>query len=234
MNYYQSPAAVIDLPEADRVTFIRRTYAHLAGALAVFALLCTVIINSPLGTAMLGMLGTGKWSWLIVLGAFMVVSMVAQRWANSATSKGTQYFGLGLYVVAEALIFTPLLMLAVRIDSGIIPKAALITTGLFLGLTWIAFTTKKDFSFMGGIVRVGCFVAIGAIIASIVFGFSLGIIFSCLMVALMGGAVLYDTSNVIHHYQTNQYVAASLALFASFATMLWYVIRILISLSSND
>jgi FtsH-binding integral membrane protein len=234
MNYYQSPAAVIDLPEADRVTFIRRTYAHLAGALAVFALLCTVIINSPLGTAMLGMLGNGKWSWLIVLGAFMVVSMVAQRWANSATSKGTQYFGLGLYVVAEALIFTPLLMLAVRIDSGIIPKAALITTGLFLGLTWIAFTTKKDFSFMGGIVRVGCFVAIGAIIASIVFGFSLGIIFSCLMVALMGGAVLYDTSNVIHHYQTNQYVAASLALFASFATMLWYVIRILISLSSND
>lgn len=234
MNYYQSPSAVIDLPEVDRATFIRRTYAHLAGALGVFALLCTAIINSPLGATLYKAMGTGRWTWLLVIGAFMVVSMVAQRWANSAVSKSTQYWGLGLYVLAEALIFTPLLMVATRIDAGIIPKAGLITAGLFLGLTWIAFTTKKDFSFLGGIVRVGCFVALGAIVASMIFSFNLGIIFSCLMVLLMGGAVLYDTSNVIHHYQTNQYVAASLALFSSFATMLWYVIRILISLASDD
>lgn len=234
MNYYPSSSAVIDHSEVDRAVFIRRTYGHLAGALAVFAVLCGTILHSPLAITLVRAMGTGKWSWLLVLGAFMVVSMVAQRWANSATSRGTQYLGLGLYVAAEALIFTPLLLLATRMDAGIIPKAGLITTGLFLGLTWIAFTTKKDFSFLGGAVRLGCFVALGAIVASMIFGFNLGIIFSCLMVLLMGGSVLHDTSNVMFRYHTGQYVAASLALFASFATMLWHVIRILISLNSND
>ena len=115
----------------------------------------------------------------------------------------------------------------------IIPKAALITTGLFLGLTWVAFTTKKDFSFMSGMLKIGGFIALGTILASIIFGFNLGIIFSSLMVVLLAGTILYQTSNVLLHYQTTQDVAASLALFASFVTLLWYVIRILMSLSNN-
>ena len=125
------------------------------------------------------------------------------------------------------------LLLAVHVDSAILPKASMITTGLFLGLTWVAFTTRKDFSFLQGVLRVGFFVALGTIVASIVFGFDLGIIFSSLMLILLGGSVLYQTSNIIHHYQTTQHVAAALALFASFATMLWYVIRILLHLAAS-
>jgi FtsH-binding integral membrane protein len=231
MNYYETPSAVITLPEADRATFIRRTYGHLAGALLVFAgieyLLLTTSAAATLASLMLG----GRWSWLVVLGLFMLVSWVAGKWASSAVSRGTQYAGLGLYVVAESVIFAPLLYFATRLDVMILPKAALITTGLFLGLTWVAFTTKKDFSFLGGILRIGGFVALGTIVASIAFGFDLGIIFSSLM--MLGGSVLYQTSNVIHHYRTSQDVAAALALFASFATMLWYVIRILMQLAAS-
>jgi len=234
MNYYQSPATVIDLPEVDRATFIRRTYAHLAGAVGAFALLATLLLNSTLAPALTKTMLGGRWTWLIVLGVYMLVSHIAHRWAASTTKRSTQYLGLGLYVVATALLFTPLLLIAKSIDVMIIPKAGLITGGLFLGLTWIAFTTKKDFSFMGGFLRVGMFVAIGAIVASMIFGFNLGLFFSFIMVALLAGCVLYDTSNVIHHYNTSQDVAASLSLFASFSTLLWYVIQILISLGSND
>ena len=233
MNYYQAPAAVIDLPETDRATFIRRTYGHLAGALLVFGILEYLFLTSGFAKTLTSVMLGGKWSWLIVLGAFMVVSMIAQKWATSAVSRSTQYAGLGLYVLAEAIIFAPLLLLAVNVDTMILPKAALITTGLFLGLTWVAFTTKKDFSFMGGMLKIGGLIALGTIVASIVFGFNLGIIFSALMVVLLAGSVLYQTSNVLHHYQTTQDVAASLALFASFVTLLWYIIRILISLSNN-
>ena len=234
MSYYQTPASVIDLPEVDRATFIRRTYAHLAGALAVFGLLASLILNSSFGVSLAQAMVGGRFSWLVVLGVYMVVSMIAHRWAASATSRGTQYMGLGLFVLAEALIFCPLLLVATRIDSLIVPKAALITGGLFLALSWIAFTTRKDFSFLGGFLRVGMWIALGAIVAGILFGFNLGLFFSVIMVVLLAGCVLYDTSNVIHHYRTNQDVAAALSLFASFSTMLWYIIRILISLSSDD
>ncbi len=233
MNYYQSPSAVIDLPETDRATFIRRTYGHLAGALLVFGLLEYVFLTSGFAKTLASVMLGGRWSWLIVLGAFMLVSFVAQKWATSAVSRSTQYAGLGLYVLAEAIIFAPLLLLATSVNTMIIPKAALITTGLFLGLTWVAFTTKKDFSFMSGMLKIGGFIALGTILASIIFSFDLGIIFSSLMVVLLAGTILYQTSNVLLHYQTTQDVAASLALFASFVTLLWYVIRILMSLSNN-
>ena len=233
MNYYETPSAVIELPETDRATFIRRTYGHLAAALLAFGAIEYVMLSTPAAAKMTQLMMGGRWSWLVVLGLFMLVSYVASRWASSAVSRGTQYAGLGLYVVAEGLIFAPLLFIATGIDAMILPKAAMITTGLFLGLTWVAFTTKKDFSFLQGILRVGGFVALGTILASIVFGFNLGIIFSSLMVLLLGGSVLYQTSNVIHHFRTNQDVAAALTLFASFATMLWYVIRILMQLAAS-
>lgn len=232
-DYYQSPSAVIELPETDRATFIRRTYGHLAAALLAFIAIEYVFLSTPIAQSMASVMLGGKWTWLIVLGLFMLVSHVAGKWASSAVSRNTQYAGLGLYILAESIIFAPLLFIATRVDVMILPKAGLITTGLFLGLTWVAFTTKKDFTFLGGIVKVGCFVALGAIVASIAFGFNLGIIFSCAMVLLMGGSVLYQTSNVIRHYDTRQDVAAALALFASFATMLWYVIRILIQIAAS-
>ena len=69
----------------------------------------------------------------------------------------------------------------------------------------------------------------GAIIVSIVMGFSLGIWFTAAMIVFAAGMILYNTSNVLHHYNTEQYVAASLALFASVALMLWYVIQLFMS-----
>jgi len=67
-------------------------------------------------------------------------------------------------------------------------------------------------------------------VASIIFAFSLGIIFSAAMVLFASAAILYDTSQVLHHYRTNQHVAASLSLFASVALLFWYVLRIVMSL----
>jgi FtsH-binding integral membrane protein len=49
------------------------------------------------------------------------------------------------------------------------------------------------------------------------------------MIGLAGAAVLYDTSNILHHYPKDKYVAASLALFASIAMMFWYVLRLFMS-----
>ena len=105
-------------------------------------------------------------------------------------------------------------------------KAGVVALGLFLGLTAVVFLTRKDFSFLGPILMIGGFVALGFIASSILFGFSLGSIFAFVMVAFAGGAILYDTSNILHRYNTNQHVAASLALFASVALLFWYILQI--------
>ena len=137
-------------------------------------------------------------------------------------------------MIAEALIFAPLLAIAANIAPGAIGAAAFITLVLVGGLTFTAFTLKKDFSFLGGLLKIGGFVALGAIVASAIFGFQLGIWFSAIMVIFAGGCVLYDTSQIIHHYPEDRPAGAALHLFASVALMFFYVLRILLSLASSD
>ncbi|MEJ6570727.1 MAG: Bax inhibitor-1 family protein [Akkermansiaceae bacterium] len=234
-NPYQSPYAnpytVAAQPVDVRVAFIRKTYGHLAGAIAVFALLETFLMSIPgIAGTVFGLLGASSYSWLIVLGLFMGVSHFANKWAMSSTSKSTQYAGLGIYVVIEALIFLPLLLIAQSMagDNTLIMKAGGVTALLFLALTFIAFTTKKDFSFLGGMLKIVGFIALGLIVVAVIFpsAITLGLWFSVAMVIFAAGTILYSTSNIIHHYNTNQYVAAALGLFASVALLFWYVLRI--------
>lgn len=235
---YANPYVVAASNESVRAAFIRKTYAHLAGAILAFVAIEFALFQIPgIEQKVFGLLGQSRFSWLIVLGGFMFVSYLANKWAMSSTSLSTQYLGLSVYVVAEALIFLPLLLIAKAYtgDSTIIGKAGLITLAMFGGLTFIAFTTRKDFSFLGGMLKIGFFVAMGLIVASFFFGgLNLGIWFSAAMVLLASGSILYSTSNIIHHYRTDQYVAASLGLFASVALLFWYVLRILMALTGRD
>ena len=217
-----------------RARFVRLTYAHLAGAILAFVLIEALLLQWS-GAQALAATMTSGWNWLLVLGGFMVVSYVAERWARSAVSLNVQYAGLALYVVAEALLFLPLILIATRFaDPTVLPTAAIVTGFLFLGLTLIAFFSGADFSFLRGFLIVGGLVALGVIVASILIGFTLGLIFSAVMVVFAAGAILYQTTNVARYYRTDQYVAASLALFASVALLFWYVLQIFLSLSGRD
>jgi FtsH-binding integral membrane protein len=228
--------AASDAPEAQRLEFIRKTYAHLGGAVLAFAGLEALLFKSGYAEQLTAtMLGT-RHAWAIVLGAFLVVGWIADYWARHSSSKPMQYLGLLLYVVAEVIIFCPLLFIAEAYDaelltqgteSHIIRDAGIITAIIFGGLTAAVFITKKDFSFMRGALYTLSFAALGLIVMSLIFGFSLGLVFSVAMVVLAAGYILYYTSNVLHHYPVGSHVAAALALFSAVALMFWYVIRIL-------
>ncbi|GAB5560231.1 MAG: Bax inhibitor-1 family protein [Synoicihabitans sp.] len=231
MERYSNPFTVAAQASAsDRATFIRKTYLHLAGAILAFVGLEAYFLNASWAPGLVRTMIGGQFSWLIVLGAFMAVSWLADKWARSNVSVGQQYLGLGLFVLAEAIIFLPLLFIAAYYSSpDVIPMSGIITGLLFAGLTATAFVTRKDFSFMRGILTVGGFVAMGVIICSILFGFNLGLFFSGFMVLFAGGSILYTTSNIIHHYRTDQHVAAALSLFSGVMLLLWYVIRIVMA-----
>ena len=221
---YALPVAALDADS--RATFIMRTYVHLLGAILAFAGVEYLIFASglaqPIAEAMMSV------SWLLVLGGFMIVSWFASRAAATAESKAAQYGALAAFIVAEALIFVPLLFMAAYYtnDPNLIGKAAWVTLLGFAGLTAVAFVTKKDFSFLGGMLKWGFVLALVAIVAGVLFGFELGTWFSVAMVGLAGAAILYDTSKVLNGYPEDRYVAAALQLFASVALMFWYVLRI--------
>lgn len=218
---------------AERARFITNTYLHLFGAVALFAVLEVVWFNSPVAEWMFSTIANGgRFIWLAFMAAFVGVSYMANSWALSDTSRGRQYLGLGLYALFESLLFVPMIAYAIMVGQAseggtpVLTKAILITLTLFGGLTGVVFITRKDFSFMRSVLMFGGMAAMGLIVLSILFNFTLGLAFSYAMVALACGYILFDTSNVLQNYRTNQHVAAALALFASVMLLFWYVLRI--------
>lgn len=233
-NPYQPPQsfAVAQAGVNERAEFISKTYAHLSVAVGAFVLLEAILLNLPGIEGLVGMMIGTQYSWLVVLGLFMVVSWVAESWARNATSLSTQYMGLALYVIAQAVIFVPILFIATQIP-GVVPTAGVATLVLFAALTGVVFMTRTDFSFLRSVLIFSGFAALALIVCAILFGFALGPIFTVAMIAFACGYILYDTSQIMLHYRTDQYVAASLALFASVALLFWYILRLVMSMSRD-
>ncbi|HEY6723956.1 MAG TPA: Bax inhibitor-1 family protein [Polyangiaceae bacterium] len=220
---YAQPARYAQPAVESRARFIARTYNTLFLAILAFTAIEIAFFMSGVADLVAPMLGR---NWLIVLGGFMVASWLGSRVAHTAQSPVAQYAALGGFVFAEAIIFMPMLWIANNYVPGAIQSAALVTLVGFGGLTAIAFWTRKDFSFLGGLLRWGGIVALVLIVASLIFGFQLGVFFSVAMVAFAGAAILYDTSNVLRHFPEDRHVGAALELFSSVALMFWYVLRI--------
>ncbi len=210
----------------DRSQFIWRTYAHVVGAILAFAAVEAYLLSSgiamQIAPALLG-------NWLLTLGAFMLVGWGASHVAHRLESTTAQYAAFAVFVVAEAIIFSPLLVYAMMINPAAIQSAAGVTIMGSVGLIAVAMITRKDFSFLRGILTWGFMLAMVAIVAGILFGFQLGTWFSVGMIGFAGAAVLYDTSNIMHHYPADRHVAAAMALFASIALMFWYVLQLFLS-----
>ncbi len=224
-QYSIAAAAAVD----ERASFITKTYLHLAGAIGLLVIIETALQASPIAEQATMLMTRGRYGWLIVMGLFMGVSWLAESWANSSTSRGVQYAGLALYTIAEAIILMPLIFVASRFYPNAITSAGIATLGLTAVMTTIVFVTRKDFSFMRTGLMFAGFAAMGIIVVAIVGGFNLGPIFSVAMIALACGYILYHTSNILHHYRTDQYVAASLSLFASVALLFWYILQLFMS-----
>lgn len=234
-NPYQQSHPVTEggafgVAEASRATFLQRTYGHLLGAIVLFTLIEVALFKSGVAYDLARtMLSGHSATWLLWLGGFMLIAFIATRFADNAQSIGKQYLGLGLYVAALSIIFIPLLVVANTYAPGVIETSAIITLVGFSALTAIVFVTRKDFSFMRTILMWGTFAALGFIVVGAIAGFSGGVIFPILMIALMGGWILHDTSNILLRYPEDRYVGAALTLFASIAMMFYYVVMLFLS-----
>jgi FtsH-binding integral membrane protein len=243
--------AVATLGVSDRVAFLRRTYGLLGVALVGFAVLTAGMMRFATETSLRfsSWAFNGRLNWLLVIALFMGVGYIARRLAVSETSRGLQLLGLGLFVFAQSALLQPLLWILIfrfgdraMLSSGvllsgqagsILMQAVVITLAIFIGLTLTVFITKKDFSFLGGALTIASFAVLGVILASMLFGFSLGALFCGAVILIMAGYILYQTSLIMSMFPPTAYVAAALMLFSTIATLFWYVLQLLMSLNSN-
>src|ERR1041384_6344936 len=204
---------------SDRVAFLRKTYGLLGVSLIAFAAFTAGMMRFATETSFYfsSWATRSRLSWFLVLMLFAGVGYVAQRMSFSQTSRAVQYLGLAMTVVVQSLLLQPILWGLI----GMFGNRAMLASGVLLsgqatvilmqavGLTLTVFLTKKDFSFLRGALTVGLFAAMGVILASLAFGFSLGALFCGAIILLMAGYILYETSLVMSYFPPQAYVAAA-------------------------
>ncbi len=214
--------------------FITLTYVNLMGAVALFALLETLLFAIVGKEALLNLLAStgGR-----VLGFGTLALCVGGPWlANqilqNSESRGAQYGVLAFYSVMYAILFVPILTIAQNFcETAIIFQAIGLTVSIFAALSAAVFLTRANFSFLRtGLIFMGI-ASLVLIVVALIFGFELGIWFSVAMIILMCLYVLYDTSNLIHECGDGDDIVASIALFGSLMTLFFYILRLLIALN---
>lgn len=215
--------------EVEKANFYKKTYLHVALSILAFIGVETILLKI-VPVEVIAMMFQGRLTWLLIIGVFWLASILASKWSLSQ-SKSTQYLGLGFYILLEAVIFMPLLFIATNMAGGgnVIFQAATLTIAMFAGVSAVAFSSKRDFSFLRNIIIIGGFISIGLIVGGMIFGFNLGLWFSVGMVILASATILYQTSKLKDSFGTEQYVGAALQLFASIMLLFWYVLSILMS-----
>ncbi|MCF1191092.1 Bax inhibitor-1 family protein [Mangrovimonas sp. AS39] len=230
-NQMENKLLLSDLSAVDRVAFYKKTYAHVAGGVLVFILFEYLLLQSD-AIINFALSMTQGWRWLLMLGGFMFITNYAENMAMKSEDKNKQYLAYGLYILAEAFIFVPILYIVINLlpeGTKVLNQAAIVTLSLFTGLSAVVFVTKKDFSFLRTGLTIGFFIALGLIAAGAIFGFDLGLWFSVAMCLLAGGSILYQTSNLVNKYSTDDYIPAALGLFASLMLLFWYILQIFMS-----
>ncbi len=227
-NNMNSMAPVSSLAVEDRAEFIWKCYAHVVGALLALVAIETYLFQSGAAKAIAEPMLDSP---MLVLMAFIALSWGASHYAHRLKSITSQYAAFAVFVFAWSLMFVPLLSMALERDTSgsMIESAAGLTVFGCVALIATVMITGKDFSFLRSVLIWGFFIALGLIGASFLFGWNLGTWFSVGMIGFAGVAILYDTSNIMHHYPEDKYVAASMALFASIAMMFWYILRVLMN-----
>jgi FtsH-binding integral membrane protein len=203
----------------ERMGFIRKVYA-LFFAATLFAIGGVLLGLSfePLQTF------AREHPW-IMLFAMLGGVMGAQAVRHVPGVNLAALFG---FTTLTGVIISPVIAIISQINPGSIVAAGVLTVGIFGGLTAYVFVSKRDFSFMRGMLTTGLIVVILAGVVNIFLGASaLGFAVAAATLLLFSGFVLYDTSNIIRRYPTNEYVAGALSLYLDAFNIFLALLRLL-------
>jgi FtsH-binding integral membrane protein len=221
---------VADLGEDTRADFLARVYQHLALAVAAFIAFEVLLFFTGAAEGIYDLVAGSGGTWLLILGAFMIVNWLATAAAHDLENPARQYGGLFGLAAAEAVIFAPFLYYVFNVEgaggSATVASAAVVTVVGFAGLTAVGLFTRKDLSFLRPLLLWAGVMSLVLVFAAVLFGLELGVWFSVGMIGLAGAAILYQTQAILRSYPETAHVGAAIQLFASVMLLFWYVLRI--------
>ncbi len=204
---------------AERMGFVRKVYALFFVA-TLFAI-GGVGLGLSVPFLMIQVAQHPFISFFVMIGAVMGAQAVRHV-------PGVNLAALFGFTTLTGVIISPLMYIVGQDNPASILQAGVLTIGIFGGLTAYVFISKKDFSFLRGMVMTGLIVIVVASLLNIFLGSSaLGFAVAAASILLFAGFVLYDTSNIIRRYPTNEYVAGALSLYLDAFNIFLALIRIL-------
>jgi uncharacterized protein len=221
----QAGSPVSSQTDSAKKTFLIRTYSHLMLCVAIFAACLYFMVTSKVVLSAIIGIYSIPFAPFIILAGIIGLSFATTFLVNSA-SKPLQYAGLVLYPIMEAFLFVP--MILSFLGKGAIASlvnASWLTVVVFGILSAVVFVTKPDLGFLSKFLMFASIGSIVCIVLALIFGFTLGTWFTVAMIALAAGYILYETSEIMNTNDTENYVGAGLALFASVAMLFFYILR---------
>ena len=194
-----TPAASVTTTE--RLVFIKKVYSLLA---------------MSMGSAAVGAyLGSGPLLLLVApnMMLFFILQIALIFFASFAARKpGLNMVALFSFTTVSGLTLGPLLY---QVGPSIAAEAFALTAITFAGLSMYVVYSKKDFSFMSGFLMTGLIVLVVGGLLNMFFIQSgmMHFVMSGASVLLFSGFILYDTSNILRYYGTDEHVSATLALY---------------------
>jgi modulator of FtsH protease len=203
----------------ERMGFVRKVYA-LFFAATLFA-----IVGVAIGVSFRPLTVFAFQHPFIMLIGMLAGVMGAQAVRHVP---GVNLFALFGFTTFTGIVISPLIAIVLITNPGSIWAAGVLTVGIFGGLTLYVFVSKRDFSFLRGMVMVGLIVVILAGVVNLFVGSgALGFAVAAAALLLFSGFVLYDTSNIIRRYPVNEYVQGALALYLDAFNIFLALLRIL-------
>jgi FtsH-binding integral membrane protein len=214
----QKPTAA-NATVAERMGFVRKVYALFFAGILFSGV--GVAIGFAVPSLMIAIAQNRLITFLLLIGA--VIGAQAVRLVPVIN-----LIALFAFTTLIGLFTSPLLAIIALSNPTSILQAGILTTGIFGGLTVYAFVSKKDFSFLNGMLTVGLIVVllsglVNIFMASSAFSFGIAVV----SLILFSGYVLYDTQQIIRRYPTNEYVAGALDLFLDAFNIFMALLRIL-------
>ncbi len=238
------PGSVATGALEDRLAFLKRVYAWMAAALVVTGAAAMISIHAGWSLALLR---TGFVGGILLLVGWIGLAFAARAVRHKPTVNVIVY---ALYAFFTGIVISQLILVALfyagsqagsttsigglPVDGRYVYLALGLTIVVFGALSIYTFFTKRDFSWMRGLLFVGL---IGIIVAGLlnwlIFqSIGLGMVISAFGVLIFAGYILYDTQRILKTYPNNEHVAASLELFLDFVMLFMQILRLILYIAA--
>jgi FtsH-binding integral membrane protein len=234
-NVFARPVAETSVNE--RIAFLKRVYGWMTAALLMTVVGAAISIQSGITEAMMN---SGFLMTILLFVAWIALAHVLQKVRHVPM---VNVMAFAAYALFTGLVVSSLILIAMLYGEALagdsmtyIYQALGLTVAVFGGLTIYTFFTKRDFSFLRGMLITGLIgiLVLGLMNAFIFQSSGMAMAVSFFGVLLFSGFILYDTQKIMKQYPVDEHVAGAMTLFLNFVLLFMYMLRLVMLLSGRD